>query len=246
MSRTARLAAIAGVAWIGFGLCGLTQTANAQNTRESKLQARPNNALTSSETQLDRQLPKDWGLNDQEWSRYRALMRGPLGVYSPNLDPLTALGIEARTTAERRHFAELQARAEARRAEKLLAYQRAYDEAWQRLYPSLLPLRSMQAPDASARGQRPGAQRVTIFVKEDCKPCEQRVRDLQASGQAFDLYLVGSRQDDSRIRRWATHAGVDPAKVRARTITLNHDAGLWLSAGGKGPLPAILTDGAAR
>jgi integrating conjugative element protein (TIGR03759 family) len=65
-------------------------------------------------------------------------MHGPLGVYSPNLDPLTALGIEARSDEERNHYAELQVHAEAQRVEKMLTYQRAYDAAWQRLYPGQL------------------------------------------------------------------------------------------------------------
>jgi integrating conjugative element protein (TIGR03759 family) len=65
------------------------------------------------------------------------------------------------------------------------------------------------------------------------------VRQLQASGAAFDLYLVDSRNDDARIRRWAARAGIDPAKVRARTITLNHDAGRWLALGLPGELPAV-------
>ena len=68
--------------------------------------------------------------------RYRELMEGPLGIHSPNLDPLTALGIEARSDEERRRYAELQVQVEARRVEKLLAYQRAYDDAWQRLHPA--------------------------------------------------------------------------------------------------------------
>ena len=40
---------------------------------------------------------RDWGLSAEDWTRYRELMQGPLGVYSPALDPLTALGIEARS-----------------------------------------------------------------------------------------------------------------------------------------------------
>ena len=57
-----------------------------------------------------------------------------------------------------------------------------------------------------------------------------------------DLYLVGTRQDDARIRQWATQAGIDPARVRARTITLNHDAGRWLSLGLPGDLPAVVRE----
>ena len=34
----------------------------------------------------------------------------------------------------------------------------------------------------------------------------------------------------------------EPAKVRARTITLNHDAGRWLSIGVPGELPAVVRE----
>ena len=39
-----------------------------------------------------------------------------------------------------------------------------------------------------------------------------------------------------------TKAGIDPAKVRARTITLNHDAGRWLSIGLQGELPVAVRE----
>ncbi|MCM2446238.1 TIGR03759 family integrating conjugative element protein [Rahnella sp. CG8] len=188
----------------------------------------------------DEELARNWGLKAEEWGRYRELMQGPLGIYSPNLDPLTALGIEARSDDERRHFAELQVQAEAHRVEKTLAYQRAYDEAWQRLDPGvqrvLLP--GALTPVAS----NTGSGRLAIFVKSDCIACVQRVQHLQASGIPFDLYMVGSRQDDARIRQWATQAGIDPAMVRLRTITLNHDSGRWLSLGLAGELPAVVRE----
>lgn len=182
-----------------------------------------------------------WGLDATEWSRYQQLMQGPLGIYSPNLDPLTALGVEARSDAERQHYAELQVRAEAQRVQKELVYQQAYDAAWKRLHPDLTPVRSLTStprPDASVAH----AGRLAVFVKGDCAACDARVRQLQTSGAAFDIYMVGSRGDDTRIRAWAQRVGIDPIKVRARTITLNHDAGRWLMLGGQGTLPAVLSD----
>src|SRR5690606_31192265 len=86
------------------------------------------------------------------------------------------------------------------------------------------------------------AGQLAVFVKDDCPRCEQRVRQLQAAGTAFDLYMVGSRQDDARIRQWAAKAGIEPAKVRAQIITLNHDAGRWLSIGSQGELPAVVRE----
>jgi integrating conjugative element protein (TIGR03759 family) len=167
-------------------------------------------------------------------------MDGPLGIYSPNLDPLSALGIEARTDEERRRYAELQVQVEARRVEKLLAYQRAYDEAWQRLNPGMQ--RVNLPDDKPGAGATRGSGRMAVFVKDGCAACGQLVQRLQSSGAEFDLYMVGSRQDDARIRDWAKRAQIDPARVRSGSITLNHDGGRWLSLGLPGDLPAAVRE----
>jgi integrating conjugative element protein (TIGR03759 family) len=191
--------------------------------------------VTSREEALDLALAKEWNLKPDEWARYRHLMRGPLGTWSPGLDPLTALGIEARSDAERQRYAELQVKMESIRVEKLLAYQRAFDAAWARLYPGL--------PRIATPGAMVGdPKRLALFVTENCPACEKRVKQLQAAGTGFDLYLVGSQNDDARIRRWAKKAGVDPARVKARDITLNHDAGRWAGMGVTGALPALVRE----
>lgn len=187
---------------------------------------------------------QQWGLQPQEWQRYQELMDGPLGIYSPGLDPLTALGISARDEVERRHYAEIQVMAETQRVERELAYQRAYDEAFRRLYPDLLPL----GPPGSDSGSRTGVMaavssgRLAVFVREACTPCESKVRQLQQAGTAFDLYMVDSGQDDAQIRRWATRVGIEPQKVFSRAITLNHDGGRWQALGLGGELPAVLKE----
>ena len=219
-------------------LIGSTPVAVAQHTATSAtVPGRERPVVTVRSDEL---LARDWGLSAEDWARYRELMQGPLGVYSPNLDPLTALGIEARSDEERNRYAELQVQAESRRVNKTLAYQRAYDAAWKRLYPGQLRvnLPGAQVPSAGNKG----SGRLAVFVKADCASCDQRVRQLQAAGTAFDVYMVGSRQDDARIRQWATLAGIDPARVRARTITLNHDTGRWLSLGVSGELPAVVRE----
>lgn len=186
----------------------------------------------------DEQKARGWRLRIDEWSRYQELMKGPLGIHSPNLDPLTALGIEARTEEERRRYAELQVQVEARRVEKLLAYQLAYDAAWKRLYPTLQPV---SLTDTNTNILTPDdPDRLAVFVRDNCPTCEQRVRQLQAIGTPFDLYMVDSQSDDTLIRTWAKQVNIDPAKVRSHVITLNHDTGHWLSLGLPGELPAVL------
>ena len=217
----------------GLLVCGLVLGMDSRTSPTHDSRERPTLTETSGEQQA-----RDWGLNTDEWARFQALMHGPLGVYSPHLDPLSALGIEARSDEERRHYAELQVQAEARRVEKLLAYQHAYDDAWQQLYPAasrVTPLDVSTMSIASSTNER-----AAVFVKDECPACDQVVRQLQSAGMEFDIYLVGSHADDAQIRSWAQRVGVDPSKVRARHITLNHDAGRWLLLGQPGELPAVL------
>jgi integrating conjugative element protein (TIGR03759 family) len=199
--------------------------------------------LQQSESQAT--IAHEWGLTPQEWERYRSVMSGPRGTYSPSLDPLTALGIEARSAEERGRYAELQVQAERQRIDKELAYQRAYDEAFARLYPNekVIQITSNHtSPPAGSRPDLQGDGRLAIFVREDCTGCIARVKNLQQQKQPFDLYFVGSQGDDERIRRWAILAGIEPANVLSRQITLNHDSGRWLGLGLGGDLPAVVRE----
>ena len=90
------------------------QPAPVTNSRMVPAQVQP-----GADATLDERQAREWGLRSEEWARYRQLMQGPLGVYSPQLDPLTALGIEARSEEERRRYAELQVQAEALRVGKI-------------------------------------------------------------------------------------------------------------------------------
>lgn len=193
--------------------------------------------LTSTQEQSK---AREWGLRAQEWQRYRELMEGPLGIYSPGIDPLTALGLEARDSDELKRYTEMQAHAEYRRITKLFAYQNAYDEAFERLYPNLLPVDLIGADNTPQSSHVTVPARLMVFVSIDCKGCVERVKRLQGADHHFDLYLVGARDNDELIRAWANKAGIDPKKVRSRDITLNHDGGRWASLGDGGSFPAVM------
>lgn len=183
----------------------------------------------------DSEQAASWGLTEQEWTRFEQIQAGPRGFWSPNLDPLTALGVEAQTDQERQRYAELQVALEAKRAERELAYQNAYTAAWAKLFPGLLPIQGMASPSPASSAVMP---RQALFVEDHCPACTAEAQRLQSSDMAFDIYLVGSQGEDERVRNWARQADVDPAKVQRRQITLNHDRGRWFSLGAPGPLPA--------
>lgn len=193
---------------------------------------------SSEQQQSARHKAAQWNLDQTEWTRFQALMQGPLGVYSPNLDPLTALGIEARNEAERTRYAELQVRIETERVTKLLAYQNAYDRAYKRMSPDVLPVNLLGS--ASQASPVETSDRPALFVTLNCKTCDNLVKRMQIASQPFDIYLVGNRINDDGIRTWARKAGIETDKVRRGQITLNHDAGRWVKLGGQGEFPAVL------
>lgn len=184
-------------------------------------------------------LARQWSLTTEEWERFETLRRGPRGYWTPNVDPLTALGTEARTDTERRRYAELQARMEFKRVERELAYQRAYDEAFARLYPGVLPVSEhMSRID---RALAVDQSRLALFIRPDCPKCDKQAKALQDKGAGFDVYMLDSKNDDTIIRDWAQKTGIAPEKVQQRIITLNHDQGTLESifpGNEKLPLPA--------
>lgn len=230
---------------VGIEAAPLPSAAGAGGAASSVQQLTSESTL--SQNKHDDKAAQEWGLTSKEYERYQEVMQGPRGVYSPGLDPLTALGIEARSDSERRRFAELQVQAERQRVDRELAYQRAYDEAYQRLYPGIkaIEISASSSPQSQAgSGSGPaleGNGRMALFVKDDCLPCIDQVKRLQATQTPFDLYFVGSQNDDERIRRWAILAGIDPSSVKNRLITLNHDQGRWVRLGLGGSLPAAVT-----
>ncbi|QLG96515.1 TIGR03759 family integrating conjugative element protein [Pseudomonas yamanorum] len=235
---------IAGLAIFSFAYgchAAAEHSASIKNTQDTGLGIQ-NPSQGASQTEPAR----EWGLTPQEWTRYQTVMEGPRGIYSPGLDPLTALGIEAKSEEERRRYAELQVQAERQRIDKELAYQRAYDQAFASLYPNEKVIQISSNPTSSTGSGSvtalKGTGRLAVFVQDSCTACIVRVKDLQTQKQSFDLYFVGSQGDDEKIRRWAILAGVEPTSVRNRQITLNHDAGRWLGLGLGGELPAVVRE----
>src|SRR3990167_9042561 len=228
-----------------WGVWAPQALAEAQPSQETRARQSDTTIQGLNQASSNEEQAREWGLTFQEFSRYQTLMQGPRGVYSTGLDPLTTLGIEARSAEERRRYAELQVHAERQRVDKELAYQRAYDEAHARMFPGEKVIQITSSPAPGAGGSKPALQgdgRLAIFVKDDCPPCIIKVQDLQALRQTFDLYFVGSQGEDEHIRRWAILAGVEPKNVRSRQITLNHDQGRWMGLGLGGDLPAVVRE----
>lgn len=181
-----------------------------------------------------------WGLTLEEWTKYEKIKEvGGRGFWTPNLDPLTTLGVEAVTDQERAKYARLLAIKESERVEKELAFQRAYDKAWKELYPDLLPIELDGNQNFIAKVNFSGERLVLFLSVNDNVRGVNLLNSVLKTGKDLDIYLLDSNGDDVIARNWAMNHKIPVNKVNDGNITINHDSGQWLEIG-NGNLPVLM------
>ena len=201
----------------------------ADESKEQSLKFTTVNNKTITEDTTRRNV---WSLSKEDWTRYKNLMNGIRGSISPeNISPIEVLGTHARTEQERQKYAEIWARMRHEDVTRILAFQRAYNEAYQKLYPNekLIDTRLLKREETA--GFKAG-DRVLVFVKiKQCPECEQMIQklmfDAQVKNSHIDIYFIDTqnKKDDNRIRQWAQLQQIDKSRLQSGAITLNHDNG---------------------
>lgn len=193
------------------------------------------NTAESRQTQTE-QLHLQWGLTQNEYARYENLMKGIRGSISPDsISPLEVLGIHARSDAERDRYAKMWADQMEKDAERVLAFQRAYDEAWAQKGGSIIDIAAIHnqrqptnAVKTRQPQQQPGNALTFITRLADCPSCDQKLQQLMTSmivdkTMVLNIYFSDSKgKENSRIRQWAVKNKVDASMLQSKRITLNH------------------------
>ena len=191
----------------------------------------PHDATVTPLSPSERERANAWSLSDSEWRRYQSLLLGIRGSVSPaHLSPIEVLGIHARDSAERRRYAERWARAMRDDAERILAFQHAYDAAAERLFSGQTlidvgKLRTLPQKTSELRAD----DRILFFTRVMCPACDavlvKLIRRLDTVA-GIDIYISNvPTGNDEAIRAWAKQHGIEREWVGARRVTLNHDAG---------------------
>ncbi len=228
--------AVAGVLALGLMMPGIAAEVRHTQAQETDTGKSPLNEHML--TPAERARMRTWGLSKTEWYRYRALMQGIRGsVSAATLSPIEVLGIHARNREERRRYAEQWARMMREDAGRILAFQRAYDEAQKRLYPDSVLIDAnvlLSARSGLDSAKEPAWQqedRILFFTNTQCAGCDAVLeRMLARIGQfsGIDLYLVDvTAGEEFRIREWAATRQIDPQRVREHRVTLNIDGGAF-------------------
>lgn len=229
--RQPRLARIS----TAFLICGLLGAEFALGQADIEV------ARTTLERSSNDQLERDaidmldgshWQLTKTEWKRVEALQSGFRQYISDRqISPLEILGIHARSDVERDRYARRWARLMIEDAERVLAFQRAYDNAVRDLVGEqpLIDLSQLPASVSSVPEFLP-TDRLAVFVRIDCPVCNEALRRVFALGRKMDgvdVYVLGLADDDkSALHAWANRQGIPPMAVHAKRITLNFDGGL--------------------
>lgn len=217
-------------------LCTLTGHIHAADTNQT-------NNVTSDRTQTNisetQEKHLQWGLSENEYARYEDLMEGVRGSISPStISPIEVLGIHARNKAEREKYARMWADIMEKDAERILAFQRAYDQAWQEKGGDIIDVAAIRQNKqtsalASTELSTPDTQgrTLTLVTKIDsCPECDQRIQSLLNSlivDKSLNLNVYfsdSSGKENSYIRQWAVKNKISPTLLKQRRITLNHGA----------------------
>ena len=211
---------------IALAVGSTTLSASSESSAEQKIQYANSatNTIDQGLSEGERIQARHWKLTDKEWTRYKEIMNGRRGIWSPGLDPVTALGVHAETEQERTRYAELWVQLEYERTDKELAFERARLEAAKRLYPDQPAINNQQFIDNFKDRRAAIEQRqMVLFVGLDCEVCEDLVPRLYktlGAGGKLDIYI--SNANDQQIREWAADHDIPPELVQQRVITLNH------------------------
>ncbi|MCI5764055.1 TIGR03759 family integrating conjugative element protein [Actinobacillus porcinus] len=199
-------------------LASVSTSVNQQTSIQQNLN------VDSLKQQKSAQQAAEWGLTTEEWKRYTELMVGERGMWSPNLDPLTALGIEAKTEAEKIKYARMLAERFRARVLKEVEFDKIYRQEYEKMYPNESAF-SVEPHISQSVG------RVIYFTRlENCNTCKAdlgKILNHVNNQTPIDIFVVGDNVTDDAIRKWAKDNRIDASKVQRRLITLNHDNGYW-------------------
>ncbi len=199
--------------------------------QQSSLTTQSGNASSTQSTASEIELAKRWDVTVTEWARYKTLMKGPRGMWTPNLDPILVLGNHARDAAERRHLALRAATMEHKRAAGEQAWQNAYDLAFAQLYGT--DIYGTTAPSSWQRVQWRGPYDGSTYGLE-----ETLFYGLRHT-VPVDVIVIGAPTDDA-LRRWAQDHSIPTQQVAEKKITLNHGKRHSLRGGQNASVPVII------
>lgn len=177
-------------------------------------------------TEYEKFLAKEFRLTEDDMKKYKKIMVGKRGIWSPGLDPISALGVEEKDPVERDRYAKLWLEIEGEKVGLQFEFERAVANKRKDVFGEMLPFNTQPAVEKWLKKRnRPNAN-IDVYVNANClESCKKRIRDVQRTrGRGrLNFWFVGDvTPTDSEIVAWAEFHEVDPEQVQSRVITLNN------------------------
>ena len=185
-----------------------------------------------------------YGLDMTQWKEYQTILKGPRGLWSPNIHPLMALGMrKGIKDAERKKLARQYATVRYERMQRELAFEQAVLEEAMKMYGHI-PLFKNGFSSTQTRTSQdsfPGT-RITYFVKPNCPQCKSTIQKWIAEGKQIDIYVAGNKR---QVTVFAKQMGISPLLV-PKQISLNVMSETEMSSLGIKTLPTVRHDKGPR
>lgn len=179
-------------------------------------------------TERDRTQAKQWGLKETDWLKYKKIMSGPRGVWSPGLDPLTVLGVSETDAHERQRYADIWIEIESKRYELEIAFEVERQKAAKRRFGNQKAINNASWVANWNKANNSYQKQIILFVDvkctEECKEYVESVRQSVGRQNKLDIFFKEGASAEN-IGQWATFMKLSQEDVRSRKITLNFDDG---------------------
>ena len=188
-------------------------------------------------TDYEKYLATEFRLTPDDMKKYKKIMVGKRGIWSPGLDPLSALGVEEKDKETRERYAKLWLEVEAEKVDLQFEFERAVAAKRKEVFGDMLPFNSQPKIDAWLKKQgRPNAN-IDVFVQADClSQCQKSIHQVQRTrGRGrLNFFFVGEVQpSDNDIVQWAKFHEIPAEQVKSRVITLNNGQKKFKATGKK-------------
>jgi len=191
-------------------------------------QAKMDEAAASKLPQEEVAQASQWKLEPRDWVKYKRIMEGPRGIWSPGLDPLTALGVEATDDRERLRIARIWTQVESERTAKELRFEVARQLVKQEILGDQKLVENEEWIREWENKQKRVRKQVLLFVDQSCREeCEELVTEVKESvkhNARLDIFFAPGATN-KQLQDWAAYMRIDKDEVVKRQITLNYDQG---------------------
>ena len=170
----------------------------------------------------NKELADEWGLTEKDIIKYKRVMQGPWGTFSPDVAPPLTLALEAKNPQERMRYIAIYARLAHDRTAAELKVARLYRQVFNELYPAHAINKEVLFQDQEYIRDD---DRFVIFVDAKCKDCTHRILTDLIKTSSFpknptDIYVKGLPEEQA-LFGWAEKNNISSKDVQNSDVTLN-------------------------